>query len=58
MDAPKYTSAELQWLQRHWDGEFKFLQAYGLSIYKDEDREEGRRIVRAFMEQDARGDGN
>ncbi|KAK4182170.1 hypothetical protein QBC35DRAFT_396505 [Podospora australis] len=54
MDAPPYTSEERQWLQRHWGGEFKFLQAYGLSIYKEEDREEGRRIVRAFMEQDTR----
>jgi hypothetical protein len=40
------------WLNVHWGGEFKFLQAYHLSIYDEDDREEGRRIVRAFMVQD------
>ncbi|KAK4033178.1 hypothetical protein C8A01DRAFT_40370 [Parachaetomium inaequale] len=50
--SPPYTKEEKDWLKRHWDGEFKFLLAYGMSIYKEEDREEGRRIVRAMMEQD------
>jgi hypothetical protein len=30
-----YTKAEKDWLKKTWDGEFKFLQAYGLSIYKE-----------------------
>ncbi|KAL8388806.1 hypothetical protein RB595_008944 [Gaeumannomyces hyphopodioides] len=47
-----YTKEEKDWLKRGWGGEFKFLAAYGLSIYKDEDRDEGRRIVRAMMEHD------
>ena len=45
-----YTDEEKDWLKRHWGGEFKFLLAHQLSIYKDEDRDEGRRIVRAMME--------
>lgn len=46
------TSAEKAWLKEHYGNEFKFLRAYGLSIYKDEDREEGRTIVRAMMSHD------
>ncbi|KAL2128193.1 hypothetical protein VTI74DRAFT_9529 [Chaetomium olivicolor] len=48
--SPPYTKEEKDWLKRHWGGEFKFLAAHGLSIYKDEDRDEGRRIVRAMMQ--------
>lgn len=36
----------------HYGGEFHFLTSYGLSIYKDEDREEGRGIMRAFMREE------
>jgi len=52
VDAPPYTTAEKKWLSTHWGGEFKFLQAYQLSIHDEDDREEGRRIVRAFIHQD------
>ncbi|KAK4159267.1 hypothetical protein QBC43DRAFT_294202 [Cladorrhinum sp. PSN259] len=51
-DAPMYTSEEKHWLEVNWGGEFKFLAAYGLSIHKEEDREEGRRIARAMIAQD------
>lgn len=47
---PPYTQEEKAWLKKHFDGEFKFLRDYGLSIYEDEDREEGRRIARGCME--------
>lgn len=50
-DAP-YTPAEKEWLEKHWGGEYKFLQSYLLSIYKEEDRAEGRAIVRAMMKHD------
>jgi hypothetical protein len=50
--AARYTAEERNWLQRNWGGEFHFLGAHGLSIYKEDDREEGRRIVRAMMRQD------
>jgi hypothetical protein len=53
-----YTEEEKGWLKREWGDEFKFLTTYGLSIYKDEDRDEGRRIVRAMMEVDEDGDTN
>ena len=36
-------------MKNKFGGEYKFLRDYGLSIYKEEDREEGRRIARAFM---------
>jgi hypothetical protein len=52
-DGEPYTSAEKAWLKRAFGGQFKFLMAYELSIYKDEDREEGRRISRVMIEQEA-----
>jgi hypothetical protein len=51
-DASSLTSAEKAWLQEHFESEFKFLCAYELSIYNEEDREEGRRILRALMSDD------
>lgn len=50
-DAAPYTAEEKQWLKDNYDGEFRFLKSHELSIYKEEDREEGRRIVRSFMEE-------
>ncbi|KAF2667468.1 hypothetical protein BT63DRAFT_426337 [Microthyrium microscopicum] len=52
-EAP-YTEEENAWLNKHYDGEFKFLRTLGLSIHKEEDREEGRLIARGFMEDDAK----
>lgn len=52
MESPPYTNQEKNWLKQHWGGEFQFLIVYGLSIHKDEDRDEGRRIARAMMEDD------
>ena len=43
------TSVEKKWLKDNYGGEFKFLRDYGLSIYKSEDRGEGRTILRAMM---------
>ena len=57
LSAP-YTEKEKGWLKREWGGELKLLAAYGLSIYKDEDRDEGRRMARAVMEVDQDGDTN
>jgi hypothetical protein len=50
--AAPYTAAEKQWLKDEWRDEYHFLRAYRLSIYKDEDREEGRAIVRAYIRED------
>ncbi|KAI8672977.1 hypothetical protein NCS56_00762200 [Fusarium sp. Ph1] len=40
------SDSERAWLKEHWGNEFKFLAAYGLSIYDDEERKEGREIMR------------
>ena len=50
---PPYNAAEKAWLKEVWKNEFHFLLAYELNIYKEEDREEGRYIVRAIMEVEA-----
>ncbi|KAH7151668.1 hypothetical protein B0J13DRAFT_522014 [Dactylonectria estremocensis] len=47
--AESLTPGEVEWLKKHYGSEFKFLQSHGLSIYKDEDREEGRAILRAIV---------
>ncbi|OKO96460.1 hypothetical protein PENSUB_10635 [Penicillium subrubescens] len=46
------TLAEKAWVKTHYGTEFRFLRDYGLSIFKDEDREEGRLILRAIMSDD------
>ncbi|KAL2260049.1 hypothetical protein VTK26DRAFT_6078 [Humicola hyalothermophila] len=51
-----YTEEEKGWLKREWGGKFKFLTAHGLSIYKDKDRNEGRRMARAVIKVDEDGD--
>ncbi|KAG9757716.1 hypothetical protein KCU73_g4264, partial [Aureobasidium melanogenum] len=43
------TAEEKEFLKKHYGNEFKFLMSYGLSIHKEEDREEGRSILRALM---------
>lgn len=48
---PPYTTEEKDWL-KHKSGhkdEFHFLRAHGLRIDRDDDREEGRQILRALM---------
>ncbi|KAH7109585.1 hypothetical protein B0J13DRAFT_682403 [Dactylonectria estremocensis] len=39
----------MQWLKKHWGSEFRFLASDGLNINKEEDREEGRSILRAIL---------
>ena len=55
-DAPQTpahpSEEEKRWLKRHFDGEFNFLRCYGLSIYKDEEREECWQIMRPVMSQE------
>ncbi|RYP24335.1 hypothetical protein DL765_000599 [Monosporascus sp. GIB2] len=48
----RYTEAEKQWIKEHYGNEFRFLLQHGLSIYKEEDRDEGRDIVKALMQND------
>ncbi|KAF2868398.1 hypothetical protein BDV95DRAFT_670466 [Massariosphaeria phaeospora] len=46
-----YTTEEKQWLKDNYSDEYHFLQQHGLSIYKEEDRDDGRAIVRQIMAQ-------
>ncbi|KAL8938401.1 MAG: hypothetical protein Q9216_003918 [Gyalolechia sp. 2 TL-2023] len=52
------THLEKKWLKDNYGSEFKFLRDYGLSIYKDEDRNEGRQILRAQMEEESEDDND
>ncbi|KAI4166648.1 MAG: hypothetical protein LQ343_007869 [Gyalolechia ehrenbergii] len=54
----RLTDSEKSWLKVKYGGEFKFLRDYGLSIYKDEDRDEGRCILRALMEEESEDDND
>ncbi|KAI0431900.1 hypothetical protein F5Y09DRAFT_174028 [Xylaria sp. FL1042] len=49
----KLTSKERFWLHRHYRGEAMFLKAWGLQITSEEDREEGRVILRELLEREA-----
>ncbi|KAI0551144.1 hypothetical protein F4679DRAFT_540545 [Xylaria curta] len=49
----KLTPKERFWLHRHYRGEASFLKAWGLEITIEEDREEGRRILRELIEGEA-----
>jgi hypothetical protein len=49
---PPYTAAEKTWLKKWRISEFEFLRMYGLKMYDDEDRAEGRALVRGFMQDD------
>ncbi|KAF7552748.1 hypothetical protein G7046_g7312 [Stylonectria norvegica] len=44
------TPTEKEWLKANYKNEYKFLKIFGLSIYKPDDREEGRAIIRTFMD--------
>ena len=50
------TQEEKTWLKENYGGEFRFLRCHGLSIYNEDDRIEGRRILQAFMHNSDDGD--
>jgi hypothetical protein len=52
-----YAQSERKFLKEEDAGEYKFSRQYGLSIHKDEDREEGRGILRAVMHERNGGGG-
>jgi hypothetical protein len=43
------TQEERVWIKEHWGNEFKFLQGHGLRIYKRDEREEGREILKILL---------
>jgi hypothetical protein len=49
---PPYKAAEKTWLKKWRISEFEFLRMYGLKMHDDEDRAEGRALVRGFMQDD------
>ncbi len=46
---PPYTMAELDYVNKRWGTEFRFLTQYRLKIHEEKDRSEGRRIIRALI---------
>jgi hypothetical protein len=48
-NAASYTAEETAFLKKNYGSEFHFLIQHGLKIYVQEDREEGRAILRAVM---------
>ncbi|KAL2030954.1 hypothetical protein VTO58DRAFT_108309 [Aureobasidium pullulans] len=46
------TTEESAFLKKNYGGEFKFLMSFGLKMHNEDDREEGRRILRAFMSEE------
>lgn len=49
---PPYTAAEKGFLKAAWRDEYHFLLQHGLKISNDEDRAEGRLILRALLHED------
>lgn len=41
---------EKTWLKKYYGSEFSFLRQYSLNIFEEEDREEGRTLLRSFMQ--------
>lgn len=48
-DSSLYSPEEKDFIKQNYRNEFHFLREHGLSIYKDEDRAEGRQILRSLM---------
>lgn len=57
-DGLPLTQQEKKWLKDNHGDEFHFLREHGLSIYKDEDRDEGRAILRAMMQEESSEDSD
>ena len=53
---PPYNEHEKQWLKENFGNEFKFLRTHGLSIYKEDERAEGRAMAREMMRRDDEGE--
>lgn len=49
---PPLTEEQRRWLKEHYDSEWNFLQTYGLKLTKEDQRAEGRAILKALMEED------
>lgn len=47
-----YNLLEKMWLHKYYGNEFSFLRDQGLNIYKNEDREKGKAILRSLIQAD------
>jgi hypothetical protein len=47
-----YMPAERRFLKEKHRGEFKLLRQHALNIYQDEDREEGRAVLKGGMHEE------
>ncbi|KAF7552746.1 hypothetical protein G7046_g7314 [Stylonectria norvegica] len=52
-DEPPLTREEKTYMNTNMNGEYHMLASHLLSIYKEEDRHEGRAIVRAYVAMEA-----
>lgn len=50
------TQEERAWIKEHWKNEFKFLRGHRLRIYKKDEREEGREILKILPQNGNSGD--
>lgn len=46
---PPYTFLELEYVNKRWGSEFRFLTQHRLKMHEEKDRSEGRSIIRALM---------
>ena len=53
----RYTAEETAFLKKNYGSEFHFLVQHGLKIFSDEDRQEGRAILRAIMQETDTSEG-
>lgn len=51
-----FSLPEKMWLKKRFGNEFSFLRQFGMSIYKDENRERSRIILRTLMQADEKND--
>lgn len=47
---PPLTAGERAFMHKYWSNEFNFLASHQLKIYNEDDREEGRAILRSLLE--------
>ena len=51
-ESPPYKELEMEYIDKRYHGEFKFLQQFGLSIDEEDQRELGKKILRGVREFD------
>ncbi|KAL5116280.1 hypothetical protein ACEQ8H_005838 [Pleosporales sp. CAS-2024a] len=52
LNSASYTPDEMAFLKKNYGSEYYFLRQHGLKIHAEEDREDGRALLRAMMRED------